>query len=105
MALTAAIQDGLWLLSFFECLKVPFALPLRLFADNAGAIVLSEEAANHIWTKHIGLHYHFIRAHIEDGTFKPEWLSTHKNVADIFTKCLPRPLYLWHQSGLSLVAR
>jgi hypothetical protein len=38
MALTAAIQDGLWLLSSFECLKVPFTLPLRLFADNAGAI-------------------------------------------------------------------
>jgi hypothetical protein len=105
MALTAAIQDGLWITSFFECLRIPFTLPLRLFADNAGAIALSEEAANHTRTKHIDLRYHFIRAHIESGTFKPEWLSTHKNVADIFTKCLPRPQFCRHQTRLSLVLR
>jgi hypothetical protein len=51
MALTATIQDSLWLASFFECL-IPLNLPLRLFANNAGAIALSEEAAIHIRTKH-----------------------------------------------------
>jgi hypothetical protein len=55
MALTAAIQDGLWLISFFECLRIPLSLPLRLFTDNTGAIALSEEATNHIRTKHIDL--------------------------------------------------
>jgi len=48
MALTAAIQDSLWLKSFFACIGVPLALPLQLFADNAGAIALSKEAVNHI---------------------------------------------------------
>lgn len=105
MALTAAIQDGLWIQSLFTCLKVPLSLPLRLFADNAGAIALSQEAANHTRTKHIDLRYHFIRAHIEAGEFLPEWLSTHHNTADIFTKCLPRPLFLRHQNGLSLASR
>ena len=28
MALTAAIQDGLWLKSFFTCLQIPIAFPL-----------------------------------------------------------------------------
>jgi hypothetical protein len=79
MALTAAVQDGLWLQSFFACVTIPLSLPLRLFADNAGAIALSQEAANHIRTKHIDLRYHFIRRHIEEGTFLPVWLSTHKN--------------------------
>lgn len=60
MALTAAIQDGLWLQSFLGCLSIPISLPLRLFADNAGAIALSKDAANHICTKHIDLQYHFI---------------------------------------------
>jgi hypothetical protein len=105
MALTAAIQEGLWLISFFGCIKLPLSLPLRLFADNAGAIALSKEAANHTRTKHIDLRYHFIRAHIEAGTFLPEWLSTHRNTADIFTKCLPHPVFLRHQSGLSLMSR
>lgn len=104
MALTSAIQDGLWLQSFFGCLKLTLLLPLQLFADNAGAIALSKEATNHIRTKHIDLHYHFIRHHIEDRTFIPIWISTHKNTADIFTKALPRPAFTHHCSGLSLVS-
>lgn len=103
MALTSAIQDGLWLQSFFGCLSIPLSLPLQLFADNAGAIALSKEAANHTRTKHIDLRYHFIRRHIEEKTFAPVWLSTHKNTADIFTKLLPRPAFMHHRSGLALV--
>jgi hypothetical protein len=60
MALTGAMQDGLWLQSFFSCIGIPLTLPLWLFADNAGAIALSKEVANHIQTKHIDLCYHFI---------------------------------------------
>jgi hypothetical protein len=103
MALTSAIQDGLWLQSLFGCLNIPLSLPLQLFADNAGAIVLSKEAANHIRMKHINLHYHFIHRHIEDKTFLPIWLSTHKNTADIFTKLLPHLAFTTHRSGLTLV--
>jgi hypothetical protein len=102
MALTGAMQDGLWLQSFFTCIGIPLALPLRLFADNAGAIALSKEVANHIRTKHIDLRYHFIRRHIEEGTFLPIWLSTHKNIADIFTKTLPHQIFIVHRNGLSL---
>jgi hypothetical protein len=55
-----------------------------------------------ICTKHIDPQYHFIQCHIEEGTFQPIWLSTHKNVADIFTKVLLCPLY---HAGLALVSR
>ena len=105
MALTAAIQDSLWLKSFFACLQIPIAFPLRLFADNVGAIALSTEAVNHARTKHIDLRYHFIREHVDSGTFSPVWISTHKNTADIFTKPLSRPIFLHHRTGLSLVSR
>jgi hypothetical protein len=104
MALTAAIQDGIWLQSFFRCLNFVIPLPLQLFADNAGAIALLKEAVNHIHTKHIDLHYHFIHHHIEKGTFVPVWVSTHKNTADIFTKELPHPAFMHHRSGLSLMS-
>jgi hypothetical protein len=103
MALTGAIQDGLWIKSFCECLKSPLTLPLCLYADNTGAIALSKEAANHTCMKHIDLHYHFIRGHIEAGTFLPVWVSTHGNSADILTKPLLRPAFITHRSGLSLV--
>jgi hypothetical protein len=103
MALTGVIQDGIWLQSFFNSLSLPLPLPMQLFADNAGAIALSKEATNHVQTKHIDLHYHFIGHHIEAKTFIPVWVSTHKNTADIFTKILPRPAFIHHHTGLSLI--
>ena len=71
MAITAAIQDGIWIQSLFTCLKIPLALPIRLFADNAGAIALSKEATNHTRTKHIDLHYHFIGLTLRRAPFFP----------------------------------
>jgi hypothetical protein len=98
-----AIQDGLWIQSLFECLCIPLSLLLQLFADNASVIALSKEATNHVRTKHIDLHFHFIHCHIEAKIFLPVWLSTHKNTANIFTKVLPHPAFLHHWFILALV--
>jgi hypothetical protein len=94
MALTGTIQDSLWIKSFCECLKITLTLPLHFYTDNTGTIALSEEAANHTYTKHIDLRYHFIRGHIEAGTFLLILVSTYCNSADILTKALPHPLLL-----------
>src|SRR5882762_9362363 len=48
-------------------------------------------------------HYHFIREHVDSGLFDPQWVSTSLNVADIFTKSLPRPARMKFVSMLSLV--
>jgi hypothetical protein len=86
-----AIQEGLWLVSFFGCIKLLLALPLRLFADNAGTIALSKDAANHTRTvKHIDFRYHCIHSHIETGMFSSQRLFTHRNTANIFYK-MPSP--------------
>jgi hypothetical protein len=90
MAVTHVIQEGLWLRSLFNELRLVLAVPIVIYIDNTGAISLSKEAKNHIHSKHIDVRYHFIRGHIERGTFLPEWLPTHSNTADIFTKALPR---------------
>ena len=43
--------------------------------------------------KHIDLRYHFIREAVEDGKVKMEYIPTADNVADIFTKALPKPRF------------
>jgi hypothetical protein len=40
-------------------------------------------------TKHIGLKWHFLKDHVEQGTFKLRYLPTDQMVADMFTKPLP----------------
>ena len=105
MAIASALQEGLWLRTFFQLLNIPFPTPIRLYVDNAGAIAVSREASNNHRTKHIDIRFHFCHTHIESGIFSTDWLASVKNIADILTKALPRPLFSRHVSGLSLVSR
>ena len=105
MAIASALQEGLWLRTFFQLLSIPFPTPIHLYVDNAGAIAVSREASNNHRTKHIDICFHFCCTHIESGIFSTDWLASAKNIADILTKALPRPLFSRHVSGLSLVSR
>ena len=39
-------------------------------------------------TKHIALHYHFIKDHVEDDNIEVHFVKTIDQLADIFTKSL-----------------
>ena len=104
MAVTHVIQEGLWLKSLFTELSLPFQIPIKVFLDNTGAIALSTAAKFHQRTKHIDIQYHFIWEHVDIGTFRLIWLPTYKNIADILTKPLPRPVFSKLSAALGLVA-
>ena len=74
-----------------------------LAVDNEGAIALSENPHTHPHTKHIQLRFHFIRQYVQEGVIRPQYVSTHDNITDIFTKNLPKDkfLELWQIMGLT----
>ena len=88
MALASCIQEGISVIALLRSLDQPIVLPLRVNADNTTAISLSTTANNHSCSKHIDVRYHFIHEHIAAGSFKPSWVPTRHNVADILTKPL-----------------
>ena len=104
MAVMHVIQEGLWLKSLFAELLLPLRTPINIFLDNTGAIALSTAAKFHQRTKHIDIRYHFVREHVDNGTFRLIWLPSHKNIADILTKPLPRPLFSKLSTSIGLVA-
>jgi hypothetical protein len=57
--------------------------------DNQSAIAYSQNALASDKTKHIGMKWHFLKDHVEQGTMRLRHLSTDQMVADIFTKLLP----------------
>ena len=77
-------------LANYTSLKLMNTMP-RLLSDNKPAICLSEEQRVNGKTKHIAMHYHFVR---ERNTidYTIGYVSSKDNLADLCTKVLPRPL-------------
>ncbi|GJR32918.1 retrovirus-related pol polyprotein from transposon TNT 1-94 [Tanacetum coccineum] len=56
----------------------------------------------HSKTKHIDIWYHFIKEHVEKGTVEIYFVGTEYQLADLFTKALPKERfeYLVHRIGM-----
>ncbi|KAI3766125.1 hypothetical protein L2E82_16175 [Cichorium intybus] len=64
-----------------------------LLCDNRSALFLSQNPISHKRAKHIDIDYHFIRELVSSGKLHTKYIPTHLQLADIFTKSLPRPLF------------
>ncbi|CAL0322728.1 unnamed protein product [Lupinus luteus] len=66
-------------------------IPIK--CDNTSAINLSKNLVLHSRTKHIEIRHHFLRNHVQKGDCVLEFVETSKQLADIFTKPLPRDTF------------
>ena len=63
-------------------------IPIR--CDNTSAINLCKNSVQHSRTKHIEIRHHFLRDHVLKGDCVLEFVDTKNQLADIFTKPLPK---------------
>ncbi|GJV19273.1 retrovirus-related pol polyprotein from transposon TNT 1-94 [Tanacetum coccineum] len=73
-----------------------------LLCDNKSALFMSQNPVSHKRAKHIDLDYHFVRELVASGKLYTKFISTKLQVADIFTKSLPRPQFEYFRSLLRL---
>ena len=64
-----------------------------LFKDNNGAIELARAPKIRPLTKHIVLKYHHFREHVQKVLIEINLIDTLEQVADIFIKTLPFPVF------------
>jgi transposase InsO family protein len=83
-------REALWLRRLISSLGFPQGEPTLIYADNQAAIKLSDSGQFHTRTKHIDTRFHFIRQLVEDRQIEYRYISTHFNIADLFTKALPK---------------
>jgi hypothetical protein len=104
IVMTHAAKELLWLRTFLSELSGTPAGPTTLRVDNQSTITICKDNKFHARTKHIDIHYHFIRKVVSSGCIAVQYLPTEDNTADIFTKPLGRQRFekLARQLGLRL---
>ena len=65
----------------------------KVFEDNNGVIELAKATKICPRTKHIALNYHHFREHVRKVLIEINPIDTLEQVADIFTKALPFPIF------------
>nr|GEU89213.1 hypothetical protein [Tanacetum cinerariifolium] len=89
IAMSGCCAQILWMRSQltnygFDFNKIP------LYCDNCSAITLCCNNVQHSRSKHIDIRHHFIREQVERGVVELYFVTMDYQLADIFTKALPR---------------
>ncbi|GJS05760.1 retrovirus-related pol polyprotein from transposon TNT 1-94 [Tanacetum coccineum] len=72
---------------------------IPMYCDSKSAIAISCNPVQYSKTKHIDIRYHFIKEHVEKGTVEIYFVRIEYQLADLFTKALPKECfeYLVHR--------
>nr|GEX93780.1 retrovirus-related Pol polyprotein from transposon TNT 1-94 [Tanacetum cinerariifolium] len=75
---------------------------ILMYCKSKGGIAISCNLVQHSRTKHIDIRYYFIKEHVEKGTVELFFIRIEYQLADLFTKALPKEHfdYLVHRIGM-----
>ncbi|GKC41642.1 retrovirus-related pol polyprotein from transposon TNT 1-94 [Tanacetum coccineum] len=89
IALSGCCAQILWMRSQLTDYGFTFN-KIPLYRDTKSVIALCCNNVQHSRAKHIDVHYHFIKEQVENGIVELYFVQTEYQLADIFTKPLPR---------------
>ena len=70
--------------------------------SKMSAIELAKNTVNHERSKHIDVRFHFIRDYVKEGSVELLHVVSQDEVADIFTKPLPKVLFEKYKKMISM---
>jgi Reverse transcriptase (RNA-dependent DNA polymerase)/GAG-pre-integrase domain/gag-polypeptide of LTR copia-type len=90
VAMSRCAQQMAWMQSWLNEIEIQHSLPGLIKGDNRGAIALTKNTRDHGKVKHIDIRHHYIRELVHSGSISIEQVASADNLADLFTKPLPR---------------
>ncbi|KAL2237379.1 UNVERIFIED_CONTAM: Retrovirus-related Pol polyprotein from transposon RE1 [Sesamum indicum] len=103
-SLATTVCELQWISYLLRDFQVPVHTPIPLYCDNQAAVHIVGNPVFHERTKHLEIDCHIVRDKYKDGFVLPSHISGHCQLADCFTKALPRPAFSTVLSKLGLVA-
>jgi hypothetical protein len=83
---------AIWLRNLLSKMELKQLGATVIQVDNKSAIELAKNPVNHERSKHIDVRFYFIRDHVKEGSVELVHVASQDQVADIFTKPLPKVL-------------
>ncbi|XP_019150234.1 PREDICTED: uncharacterized protein LOC109147052 [Ipomoea nil] len=101
-ALASTVCEIQWLHYLLTDLNVIFDRPTSLFCDNQYAIAIGENHFFHERTKHIEIDCHVVKQEVQEGLIRLLPIPSSQQIADGFTKALPKPAFDTFHSKLGV---
>jgi Reverse transcriptase (RNA-dependent DNA polymerase) len=92
-AMADATSEIIWLRLLLQELGFGPTKPTTLHCDNLAAIYIASNPVFHERTKHIEVNCHYIREKVLDKTIETPHIRSKDQVADVFTKALPKGMF------------
>ncbi|XP_020552886.1 uncharacterized protein LOC110012693 [Sesamum indicum] len=93
----------IWIFNLLQELQVHSPTPIKFCCDNEAALYITANPIFHERTKHVEIDCHIVRDKYKQGFILPLHISSRLQTADILTKALPGPKFVFLNSKLGLV--
>lgn len=103
IAMSEAAKEVVWTRRLLNELGIHQEKATVLYCDNAAAKLLVENPVFHRRTKHVDIKFHYTREQTKNGSIKVKHIESCNQLADIFTKNLPRDKLKVNRSRLNLM--
>ncbi|XP_047331241.1 uncharacterized mitochondrial protein AtMg00810-like [Impatiens glandulifera] len=96
------VSESCWVRNLLLELRCSVTQATLVYCDNVSAIYLSSNPVQHQRTKHIEMDIHFVREKVQRGEVRVLHVPSRYQIADIFTKGLPKILFDDFRASLSV---
>ncbi|GJU85926.1 retrotransposon protein, putative, ty1-copia subclass [Tanacetum coccineum] len=104
IAASEAAMEAVWIRKFISGLGIVPTInePIRMFCDNSAALHFANEPGVQKGARHYHRRYHYVRESIALGEIRFLKVHTDDNLADPFTKALPKGKITQHARSMGL---
>ena len=101
MAISDCSRQAIWIKTLIKELGIKIR-SILIYGDNQGSISIASNAVQESRTKHINIHYHYIRELVVAKEVELQFMPGKMNPADMFTKNLQKIKFTQFQNQLGL---